>query len=175
MPANTGYLDSNLTTDFPSNTSFRNRVAFHSAISSPLLASLGTVRVGGGSAIMPSVAFNSEASLGLYRSAASQLAVSYGELVLGDGSAILPSVGFVSDVSRGFYRSAASTIAITSGVTFNWFTGAVKWSWSTNANSSGMTAGELRIVQAASGFSLVYSSGATVYTIGASAVSAAQA
>lgn len=172
MPV-TGYSDG--TTTFTSDVSFGGAVVTRSTISTPQLASFGTVRVGSGVAIMPSVAFNSETSLGWYRSGVSQMALSYGELVLGDGSAILPSIGFTSDVSRGFYRSAASTIAITSGVTFNWFTGAVKWSWSTNANASGMTTGEIRIVHAASGFSLMYSSGATSYTLGASAVSAAQA
>ena len=44
----------------------------------------------------------------------------------------------------------------------------------TVANSDTMTIGQLRLVFAASGISLVYSSGATVYTVGASAVSAAQ-
>ena len=45
----------------------------------------------------------------------------------------------------------------------------------TVANSNTMTIGQLRLVFQASGISLVYSSGATVYTVGASAVSAAQA
>ena len=174
MPVNTGYL-SDRTTDFTSNVSVRGRVTWHSAISSPLLASFGTVQVGAGSAIMPSVAFNSENSLGWYRSAASQMALSYGELVVGVGSAILPSIGFASDVSRGFYRSAASTLALTSGLTFNWRTGAVKWSWDTRANASGMTTGELALVFLASGISLVFSSGASSYVIGQSTQSAAQA
>ena len=46
---------------------------------------------------------------------------------------------------------------------------------STGANSSSMTNKELRVVFAASGISLVYSSGATTYIIGGSATSAAQA
>ena len=45
----------------------------------------------------------------------------------------------------------------------------------TRANASGMTTGQLRLVFQASGVSLMYSSGATSYTVGASAVSAAQA
>lgn len=48
-------------------------------------------------------------------------------------------------------------------------------SMATVANSNGMSIGQLRLVFAASGVSLVYSSGSTVYTVGASAVSAAQA
>jgi hypothetical protein len=44
----------------------------------------------------------------------------------------------------------------------------------TGANSSSMTRGELRLVFAASGISLVYSSGASVYIVGQSAVSGAQ-
>lgn len=54
-------------------------------------------------------------------------------------------------------------------------TNAAVLSIDTRADSNGMTIGQLRVVFAASGISLVYSSGATVYTIGASAVSAAQA
>ena len=91
------------------------------------------------------------------------------------GSAILPSFTFTSDVSRGFYRSAASTIAITSGVTFNWRPGAVKWSWDTRANATGMSIGELAIVFQASGISLMYSSGVSSYVIGQSSQSVAQA
>ena len=174
MTVNTGYL-SELTTDFTSNVSIRGRVAWHSAISSPLLASFGTVRVGSGSAILPSLAFNSEASLGLYRSTTSQIAVSYGQFILGDGAAITPSVAFASDVSRGIYRSAASTIAFTSGVTLNLRTGAVKVSWDTRANATGMGIGELAIVFLNSGISLVYSSGASSYVLGQSSQSAAQA
>lgn len=44
----------------------------------------------------------------------------------------------------------------------------------TVANTTGMTIGQLRLVFQASGVSLMYSSGATVYTVGASAVSAVQ-
>ena len=170
----TRYL-SDGTTDFTSAVSVRGQQLWHSAVSSPLLASFGTVRVGAGSAIMPSVAFNSEASLGLFRSAASVLNQSYGGFIGGDGSTVLPAFGFASDASRGFYRSAASTIALTSGVTFDWRTGAVKWSWDTRPDASGMTTGELALVFLASGVSLVYSSGASSYVIGQSSQSAAQA
>ena len=101
---------SELTTDFTSNVSIRGRQVWHSAISSPVGASFATVRVGAGSSDAPSIAFNSEASLGLYRSAASRLAVSYGQFVLPDGSSVQPGGTFASEVSLGFYRSAASVI-----------------------------------------------------------------
>lgn len=166
---------SNLTTDFTSNVSIRGRVIWHSAISSPLLASFGTLRVGAGDASMPSIAFNSEASLGFYRSAASQMAMSYGQFILGDGSSTHPSFGFASDQSRGLYRSAASTIAFTSGVTLNLRTGSVKVSWDTRANSNGLSIGEMCVVFRTSGISLVYSSGASEYVLGQSTQSAAQA
>ncbi len=45
----------------------------------------------------------------------------------------------------------------------------------TQANASGMTTGQLRLVFAASGVSLMYSSGETSYTVGVSTVSVAQA
>ena len=166
---------SELTTDFTSNVSVRGRLVWHSAVSSPVGASFATVRVASGTALAPSVAFNSEASLGLYRSTASQLAVSYGQFILGDGGAITPSVAFASDVSRGIYRSAASTIAFTSGVTLNLRTGAVKVSWDTRANATGMSIGELAIVFQASGISLMFSSGASSYVLGQSTQSVAQA
>lgn len=44
----------------------------------------------------------------------------------------------------------------------------------TLASASGMTLGNLRVVFQASGISLMYSSGGTVYTIGGSATSAVQ-
>lgn len=65
--------------------------------------------------------------------------------------------------------------AILSAGSADFRTNTVVLSIDTRANTSGMTTGQLRVVFAASGMSLMYSSGATVYTIGASAVSAAQA
>ena len=50
-----------------------------------------------------------------------------------------------------------------------------KLSMQTYGSASGMTTGEVRIVQQASGLSILYSSGATTYTLGASATSVAQA
>lgn len=68
-----------------------------------------------GTAINPGYNFASEASLGVYRSAASRLALSYGQLDIPDGTAILPATAFRSEVSLGFYRSAASRIALSHG------------------------------------------------------------
>lgn len=154
---------------------FTSRVSFNAPTLMTGLASFTTVRVGSGAALLPSMAFTSEASLGWYRSNTSRMALSYGQVEAPAGSAAGPSFTFTSDVSRGFYRSAASTIAITSGTTFNWRTGAVKWSWDTRANADGLSTGELAIVFLASGISLVYSSGNSVYVIGQSSQSAAQA
>jgi hypothetical protein len=53
-------------------------------------------------------------------------------------------------------------------------TNAVILSLATSANDSGRTIGQITLVFAASGISLMYSSGKTTYTIGGSAVSAAQ-
>lgn len=160
MPMNTGYLGSGQTTDFPSNVSIRQALTVHGVLNSASAGSFGAIT----------------GTTGTFSSQVSATGNVRGLQIVGsDGSAIGPSFTFASDMSRGFYRSAASTIAITSGVTFDWRTGSVKWSWVTNANTSGMTTGEIRIVHAASGFSLMFSSGATTYTLGASAVSAAQA
>jgi len=49
-----------------------------------------------------------------------------------------------------------------------------KLSMQTFASASGMTTGEVRLTFLASGMSIMYSSGATLYTLGASAVSAVQ-
>lgn len=73
------------------------------------------VRVGSGAAIGPTLAFTSEASLGLFRSAASRLALSYGQFTTGDGTAILPGLAFASEVSLGLRRSAASVIQTSYG------------------------------------------------------------
>ena len=47
-------------------------------------------------------------------------------------------------------------------------------SMKTFASASGMTTNQVRLVMQASGLSIMFSSGATVYTLGASAVSAVQ-
>ncbi len=65
----------------------------------------------------PALGFTSEASLGLYRSAASIVAMTgIGQFSVADGTEALPSLGFESEASLGFYRSGASTIAMT-GIT----------------------------------------------------------
>jgi len=88
------------------------------------------------------------------------------------GYAIQPAYSF-SDDSLGFYQSGASTVALSYG-TLNLFTQGVRLSIATAANSNGLNIGELKVVFAASGISLVYSSGASVYIIGGSATSGVQ-
>lgn len=88
------------------------------------------------------------------------------------GSAIQPVYAF-SESSLGFYQSGASTVALSYG-TLNLFTNANRFSMATVANPNGMNIGELKVVFAASGISLIYSSGASVYIVGQSAVSGAQ-
>lgn len=94
------------------------------------------------------------------------------------GSAILPVYAF-SDDSLGFYQSATSTIAQSYGTLrlpplVDGFTNVTKLSLTTFASAAGMVAGELRIVFQASGITLMYSSGATQYTIAGSSTSLAQ-
>ena len=89
------------------------------------------------------------------------------------GQATTPVYSFKDD-PVGLYRSGASTTAV-SGGTFNLFTNAVRLSVGTNADATAMNIGELRLVFAASGISLMYSSGASVYIIGGSSTSGAQA
>lgn len=182
MPVQAIY-QSDGTTRFTSNVSIDGRVSFGSTVAmlNSNLSLTGafkaaSVQVPSGTSLAPTLAFTSEVSLGWYRSAASQMVLSYGQLATAqDGTNVAPAYTFLSDMSRGFYRSAASTIAITSGVTFDWFTNSVTWSWNTNANASGMTTGNLRIVFQPSGISLMYSSGKTSYVLGSSTQSAAQA
>ena len=88
------------------------------------------------------------------------------------GSAVSPSVQIGSNLSRGFYAASATTIALVGGFDLRTNTNII--SMHTLANDSGRTIGELSLVFAASGMSLMFSSGKTSYTIAASAVSAAQ-
>lgn len=64
---------------------------------------------------LPSFAFESEISLGFYRSAQSAVGLSYGQLQLPAGSGPLPSLAISSESSLGFFRSAASTLALSYG------------------------------------------------------------
>src|SRR5690242_20735806 len=91
------------------------------------------------------------------------------------------SIGGINSNARGFGQlSVASVIQVTAGPilskgSMDLRQNAVVLSMATVADASGMTIGQLRIVFAASGISLVYSSGASSYIIGGSATSAAQA
>lgn len=92
-----------------------------------------------------------------------------GSRVSSSGSALVGElwVGTSGLSAQGGIRS--------SGVTLDLRTNAVLISTHTLADPSTLTIGQLGIIFAASGMSLVFCSGKTVYTIGASAVSAAQA
>lgn len=113
--ANTDYLDSTpaVFSSISLNGSGATLTAL--AIVGSNLSTSGKVVVPAGTAIAPTVTFNSEQSLGLYRSAASRLALSYGQFTTGDGTAILPGIAFASEVSLGLYRSAASKVAVSYG------------------------------------------------------------
>lgn len=65
--------------------------------------------------------------------------------------------------------------ALLSGVTADFRTNSVKQSWETLADVSALTIGLLGIVFQASGISLIYSSGKSVYVLGQSSQSAAGA
>lgn len=71
--------------------------------------------VGDGVALGPGLAFSSEVSLGLYRSAASSMGMSYGQFQLVAGTSLLPGLGFSSETSLGLYRSATSILALSYG------------------------------------------------------------
>lgn len=124
-----------------------------------------------GSAIQPSLTFNSEGSLGFYRSAVSALGLSYGALAYPDGSNTTPSITYSSQSSLGLYRSGAATIAQSLG-TMNLATNAVRLSMRTLAASS-VTGSAVNTnvardevvftIGGASGASLIISSGGTAY------------
>ena len=90
------------------------------------------------------------------------------------GQAATPVYSFKDDPGVGLYRSGASSIALSAG-TLNLFTNANRLSMATGADATGLNIGELKVVFAASGISLIYSSGASYYIIGGSSTSAAQA
>ena len=96
-----------------------------------------------------------------------------------ESTSVQPPFNFASEVSLGLFRSGASTIAQSYGTLrlpalVDGFTNVTKLSLTTFSSAAGMTAGELRIVFQASGITLMYSSGATQYTIAGSATSLAQ-
>lgn len=152
MPVNTGYLGSNQTSDYVSNMSQRNPVWMFSTLSV-----LGAARFGSTLSADGAMTMQGAQTIGSTLSVGG--AARFGSTLSVDGAVTL---------------NAALTGLAISGTQFS-ASSADFMSIVTAANSSSMTRGELRIIHALSGFSLVYSSGATVYTIGASAVSAAQA
>lgn len=155
-----------------------------------------------GQSISPAITFESDRSLGWYKSAASTMAASYGTVSLPgtlsvaslsvtgntsavtttqtgaeyvpSGSSIAPSFAFSSEQSLGFYRSSASSIALTYG-TLDLFIGNCNISMKTQgANPSGFTIGQWGFVFNASGLSIFYSSGKSIYFFGGSTLSAVQ-
>lgn len=123
-------------------------------------------------------------------------------MAISDGTTVLSNIsltgnlaaaniggGVVSDVSssRGTFASVWATSqvstpdlrvqgsALISGVTADFRTNAVRQSWVTLADVSTLTTGHLGLVFAASGISLIYSSGKSVYIVGQSAASGAGA
>src|SRR3990167_6247130 len=81
------------------------------------------------------------------------------------GTAAAPTYAFGADPGIGWYRSAASTAALSAG-TLDLRTNSIRLSMVTAAAPTGLSIGELRVVFAASGISLVFSSGASYYIIG---------
>lgn len=82
-----------------------------------------------------------------------------------------------SRITTGSVNASSLTIGgglQTSGLTLDLRSNLVVLSLDTRANASGMTTGQLRLIFAASGISLLYSSGATQYTIAGSSTSAVQ-
>ena len=85
---------------------------------------------------------------------------------------ILANAVWASAVSASIISVTGGVIA--SGLTLDLRTNLVVLSMDTRANASAMTTGQLRLIFAASGISLLYSSGATQYTIAGSSTSLAQ-
>lgn len=102
---------------------------------------------------------------------------------LSDGTTVFlssVSIGGTNSNGAGFGQlSVASTIQLVGGPTLSkgsldLRSNSVILSMATAANSSGRTIGQLTIVFAASGISLMYSSGKSEYILAGSAVSGAQ-
>ena len=109
-----------------------------------------------GTAISPAYTFESDRSLGWYRSAASTVALSYGTFSLPSG---------ISVVGAAVIGSGASIAGIVSTNTLSMLT---------YGAASGMTRNQLILVFNASGLSLAYSSGASMYFFGGSTISGVQ-
>ena len=121
-------------------------------ISSVARLSLQTI----GTALSPALTFESDRSLGFYRSAASTIAQSYGTFSLPSG---------ITVVGAGVFGSGVSVAGIVSTNTLSMLT---------YGAASGMTRNQLILVFNASGISLAYSSGASMYFFGGSTISGVQ-
>lgn len=93
-----------------------------------------------------------------------------GALGPNSGTAIAPTHAFNSEVSLGLYRSGASSMALSYG-TLDLFTGAVNLSVATLAAATSAINNGLAVVFRASGLSLVYKSGSSIYVLAASTTS----
>lgn len=147
-----------------------------------------------GSELAPSYAFSSDLSTGFYKSAPGIAAISAGgvrradfstagvnfytgPLFVADGTQTNPGYAFQGSGSDGMYLIGANRLGLTSG-NKTWLevnTSGVSASMLTVATASGMTIGQLKVVFAASGISLMYSSGKSSYVLGQSTQSALQA
>jgi hypothetical protein len=97
---------------------------------------------------------------------------------ISDQTTTLSNVSLTGSVAAS--QVSAPTVAVgggavLSGKTVDLRTNVVRLSYATEADVSGLTTGMLGIVFQASGISLIYSSGKSVYVVGQSAQSAAGA
>ena len=151
------------TTEFTSSVSFwgENNALFGLSVASALTASRITATSLWGSSVT-GVRF--EAS-----GAGSRFS---GAFLAPAGSAVTPTFAFSSALSVGMYAVSTKTVGFVGGVDF--FTNANILSIATGTTGSGLTIGQLQLLHQASGFSLVYSSGKSLYVVAASATSGVQ-
>ena len=125
-----------------------------------------------GYAVQPAYSFSDD-SLGFYQSATSTVALSYGTLSL-------PGTLSVASISLSGVAAVASTLTVggiatfSSGVSINGVLSVNTLSMATYGAASGMTTGQVVLIFNASGLSLAYSSGKSMYFFGGSTVSAVQ-
>lgn len=158
--ARTGYLSEG-TADFTSNTSFwgNANLVGNMTINSALTASRITATdVWAASGITGANVNATSRFSGFHHAPA--------------GSAVTPSYAFTSALSLGMYAVSSITLGFVGGIDFR--TNANILSFATGTTGSGLTIGQVQLLFQASGMSFVYSSGKTLYTIGASAASATQ-
>lgn len=151
MPVNTGYI-SNLTADWQSHMSMRSPVRMFSTLSVD-----GATTFNGGQVMASTLSVGGAARFG------STLSVD-GATTMQGALTLNAALASASAISGG--AGTFTQVSLTS----NDFA-----SVNTVANASSMTRGELRLVFQASGISLIFSSGASVYVVGQSSQSAAQA